>query len=41
MKWLKVSEQKVSESIKIIEDQEQGEGESVWGRQIQEMKVSQ
>uniref|UniRef100_A0A0R3SJE4 Dynactin domain-containing protein n=6 Tax=Hymenolepis diminuta TaxID=6216 RepID=A0A0R3SJE4_HYMDI len=39
MKWLKISEQKVSESIKIIEDQEQGEGESVWGRQIQEMKA--
>ncbi|VDN98878.1 unnamed protein product [Rodentolepis nana] len=39
VKWLDATEQKVSESIQIIEDQGQCEGESVWGRQMEEMKA--
>lgn len=37
--WIELSNQKVTESIRMIEDQGNGDGETVWSRQIQEMKA--
>ncbi|KAM7543308.1 hypothetical protein Aperf_G00000017880 [Anoplocephala perfoliata] len=37
--WIESSDQKVTESIRMIEDQENGDEETVWNRQIQEMKA--